>query len=640
MRGNHRRTLPGSLILILFVLGGGLAIAVAGVAHVPQAADTVPPGLNKIDHIIFIVKENHSFDNYFGRFPGAAGASSGRTSTGATIPLAETPDQVYPDLAHGAADASTAVDGGRMDRFDQLPGALTLGVNHSYTAMYQRDIPNYWAYAQHFTLDDHFFSTVMGPTFPNHLVSIAAQNGGVISNPQHSQNHWGCDAPAGTFVQTRSATGQLGTAFPCFNFTTLADRLNAANIAWRYYAPQAGQQGYIFSVFDAIKHVRNGPQWPTNVVPWTQFQSDVANGNLAPVTWLVTDTAQSEHPPASTCLGETTTTSEINAVMHSRFWDSTAIVVTWDDFGGFYDHIAPPQVNAWGLGPRVPTLVISPYARRGYVDHATYSFASLLRLVELRFSLPAMTTLDSQAAAPFGSFDFNAAPAAPFLLPPHPCPIIPNVRISGAEQGGAGRASSNVITLHDAPVITHVALSGADVNVTVQTSAGIQIYAITPAMRVLGRSGRFLDRLALRRGDILLQQGNVVQDESADSVTVRGQVAQEEAKQQLLVLHVSTILPGSAALRVPYPRHQTDVVYVLLTPLTRVIVPRGDQLMDLDPGQEIQATGTLNWRTHSLLLPTSVTVAAAAPAPACDTLPVTGERDCPPVPAPSPTSGP
>jgi phospholipase C len=350
----------------VFVLGGLGTLAYwpaqAPLVTVPRtvAAQPGPSGLSKIDHFVFIVKENHSFDNYFGRYPGADGATSGRLSSGQTVPLAETPDQVYPDIAHGASDAATAVDGDRMDQFNQLPGALTLGVDHAYTSMYQSDIQDYWDYASHFTLDDHFFSTVLGPTFPNHLATIAAQSGGVISNPQHSQDHWGCDAPAGTFVETRSAAGKTGTAFPCFDFTTLADRLNAADIGWRYYAPQAGQQGYIFSVFDSIRHIRYSAQWPTNIVPWAQFESDVARGSLAPVTWLVTDTAESEHPPASSCLGQDTTVSEINAVMRSPLWKSTAIFVTWDDFGGFYDHVGPPKVNAWGLGPRVPTLVNSP----------------------------------------------------------------------------------------------------------------------------------------------------------------------------------------------------------------------------------------------------------------------------------------
>ncbi len=628
----------GCVIVGLLLIAGPLLRNAGWVAGAAPASRSVAPGLNKIDHFIFIVKENHSFDNYFGRYPGADGATSASLSNGATIPLAEASDQVYPDIAHGAGNAAEAVDGGKMDRFDQLPGAITLGVDHSYTEMYQQDIPDYWAYAQRFTLDDHFFSTVMGPTFPNHLATIGTQNDTVIGNPQHSNNYWGCDAPAGTYVQTRSATGKLGTTFPCFNFTTLADRLDAADIGWRYYAPQAGQQGYIFSVFDAIKQVREGPQWPTNVLPWTQFQSDVAHGKLAPVTWLVTDTAESEHPPASTCLGENTTVSEINAVMRSPMWKTTAIVVTWDDFGGFYDNVAPPKVNPWGLGPRVPALIISPYSRPGYVDHGTYSFSSLLRMVEDRYGLQPLTKLDAESTPPLGSFNFNAAPAAPLQLRPAPCPIIPPVDISGAAEGGAERSTSNVIVLHDAPVIAKVTPVGPNVNVTVKTSKGSQSYVITPSTRVLGRGGRFLDRLALRRGDILLRQGNMVQDESADSVTVRGKVAQEEDAQKLIILHVPTILPGSAALGIAHTRHQQSVVLVLLTSQTQVVLPSGERLIDIDPGQEIQVTGTLNWRTHTLLRPTKVIVEGKPPTPTCDTLPDAGENGCPNRAAPSPTA--
>jgi len=614
----------GSLLLGLLLVVGPLLYAIGQGSPSTRAAGSAPPGLTKINHIIFIIKENHSFDNYFGRFPGAAGATTGRTASGQIVPLSEPSDQVYPDIGHDAPDAAAAVNGGRMDSFNRLAGAITLGVNHAYTAMYPQDIPDYWAYARRFTLADHFFSTIMGPTFPNHLVTIAAQNAGVIGNPQHSNNHWGCDAPHRTWVQTRSATGAVGTMFPCLDLTTLADRLNTANIAWRYYAPQAGQQGYIFSTFDAIRHIRYGPQWPTNVVPWTRFQSDVASGHLAPVTWLVTDTAQSEHPPASTCLGQDTTVSEVNAVMRSRFWKDTAIFVTWDDFGGFYDHVPPPSVNPWGLGPRVPLLVISPYARPGYIDHATYSFA-----------LPALTTLDASAAPLLGSFNFGSAPAPPLLLRPAPCPIIPDVRISGAAEGGVGRASSNVISLSDPPIIARVVPRGAAVLVTVRTTAGQTSYAITSATRVLGRGGRFLDRQALRRGDILLHQGNVVQDESEDAVTLDGTLAQVEAARQLMILHVTTMAPGSAALRIDHPRPRTDVVLVLLAPSTRVTLPLGQALTDLDRGQAVRVTGTLNWRTHSIVGPTNLVVQASSPEPPCTTLPVSGGHGC----LPTPTAG-
>ena len=253
-------------------------------AQVP-AGRAMARGIDKIDHIVFIIKENHSFDNYFGRFPGADGAATGRTSTGAVVPLAEAPDQVSPDISHSPGAADLAYDDGRMDNFDRIAGAQTLGVDHSYVQMRPRDIPDYWAYARHFVLDDHFFSTIMGPSFPNHLVTIAAQSGDVISNPSAPGGRWGCDSPATSYVTTVSSDGYVGTTFPCFDFATLADRLDARHIAWRYYAPPIGHAGYIFSTFDAIRHIRFSSEWETNVVPWSRFQSDVARGHLAPATW-------------------------------------------------------------------------------------------------------------------------------------------------------------------------------------------------------------------------------------------------------------------------------------------------------------------------------------------------------------------
>src|SRR5437763_6394858 len=167
-------------IAVAFALLGMTVPLAAQGSRVPHAALN---GIAKIDHIVFIIKENHSFDNYFGRFPGADGVTAGRTSTGAVVPLVEAPDQVSPDISHSSRAAELAYDGGRMDAFDRIAGAMTLGVDHSYVQMRPHDIPAYWAYARRFVLDDHFFSTIMGPSFPNHLVTIAAQSGDVTSNP-------------------------------------------------------------------------------------------------------------------------------------------------------------------------------------------------------------------------------------------------------------------------------------------------------------------------------------------------------------------------------------------------------------------------------------------------------------------------
>jgi hypothetical protein len=392
------------------------------------------------------------------------------------------------------------------------------------------------------------------------------------------------------------------------------------------------------------------------VVPWSHFQSDVARGHLAPVTWLVTDAAHSEHPPASTCLGENATVSEVNAIMRSRFWKDTAIFVTWDDFGGFYDHVAPPHRDQLGLGPRVPTLVISPYARRGYVDHTTYDFASLLAFVEKRFGLPPLTFRDAEAADMTAGFDFTAAPAPPLLLPRHACPIIPGVNISGIEAGAAG---GNTIVLTDAPVVTRISDRGRYPTISVRTSYWSGIYDITPATVVLGRGGRPLDARALRVGDILLHRGRFIQDESADAATVEGRVVAVDAAHGRVVLSVRTTAPplrprsgrfaatpalkdrtqtlarlaervlphhkgpargphtnaGPSFRQHHHPPHPAPraTVTVLLSARTSIRARGGNTIEDLRRGENVRATGVLNWRTRTLSLTTSVVVYAPAP---------------------------
>ncbi len=570
---------------------------------------TLPAGFQKIKHIVFIIKENRSFDHYFGLFPGAVGASVGRTSSGELIPLRVAPDQVSPDPAHSAQAAYVAYDHGRMDRFDLIPGAVDLGVDNAYTQMRERDISDYWAYARRFTLDDHFFSTIMGPSLPNHLVTIAAQSANVNSNPafvnspSYNDTSWGCDAPAGTFVTTLSPAGRQGRTAPCVDIATLADRLNAKRIAWRYYAPPEHAAGYIWSTFDAIRHIRYGSQWRSNVVPWGLFETQVARGRLAPVTWLVTDAAHSEHPPASSCLGQDATVAEVNAIMRSPFWASTAIFVTWDDFGGFYDHVAPPQVNQLGLGPRVPTIVISPYARRGYVDHTPYDFTSLLRFVEERFGLAPLTARDARGPALANSFNMAAAPSQPVMLQPQQCPLIPGVGINGAARG---KRADNVILLRGAPVIMHIVGGDHTLLLVLRTPTATGTYVVTPATRVLGRGGRPLDPAALQVGDIVLGSPTTLQDESAESVTLDGRVARVDASRGTLTLAVRTVLQPSDA-RQSGGQVQLQAVGVVVSQET-VVVIRGREadLAALRPGMAVYATGALHQTSHLLTLTSSI----------------------------------
>ena len=377
-----------------------------------QSSQTPPPvpGMDAIQHIVFIVKENHSFDNMFGTFPGADGTTSGVTSTGQIVPLAHAPDSLPHDLCHEWNCAITAIDGGKMDKFDVAEGML------SYSQYLESDIPNYFAYAHQFALADHMFSSLHGPSFPNHLYTIAAQSGGVINNP--SAGPWGCDAPSGTTVQVLLSNGQITPQYPCFDFATLGDSLQAANISWKSYAPP----GNVWNAYDAVKHIRMTPAWSQHIVSDTQFISDAASGQLPTVSWLVTTLNQSDHPPESFCQGENWTVQQINAVMQGPDWNSTAIFLTWDDYGGFYDHVAPPDLDAFGLGPRVPLIIISPYAKPGYISHTQYEFSSFLKFVETRFGLQPLTARDTAANDMTDSFDFSQPPQMPLVLQTHTCP--------------------------------------------------------------------------------------------------------------------------------------------------------------------------------------------------------------------------
>ena len=389
---------------------------------------TLPSGSSNIQHIVFIIKENRSFDNYFGTFPGASGATSCKISNGQTIPLSRTPDRVR-DMGHNWADSVTAIDGGKMDRFD----LVALGnVNGDYLAcsqLQEADIPNYFAYARAFTLADHMFSSLQGPSFPNHLYTVAASNdNGVVANPfNHTAepNSWGCDAPSGTLVEVISSAGKVSNVLPCFSSPTLADTLQSAGLSWTYYAPSAGQSGYIWSTLDAYSQIRNTSLWIQHVLPYTQFAADAAAGTLPAVSWVVQPGDLSDHPPASACQGENFTVSQLNALMRGPEWSSTAVFLTWDDFGGFYDHLPPPKVDYYGLGPRVPFLVISPYAKPAHVSSTQYEFSSVLKTIEVIFGLPSLGGRDLSANDLLDSFDFTQTPLPPLILQPRTCPLGP-----------------------------------------------------------------------------------------------------------------------------------------------------------------------------------------------------------------------
>ena len=314
-----------------------------------------------------------------------------------------------------------------MDQFDLVTGG---NVDNDFLSMSQlldSDIPNYWRYAENFVLADRMFSSLAGPSFPNHLYTVAATSGGVISNPNSLS--WGCDASPNTTATVIDANGNTTRQFPCFEMPTVADELEAAGVSWRFYAPQRGQTGYIWSTLNAIGHIRLGPLWTSRVFGDDQFLNDTT-GTLPSVSWLVPDFPVSDHPThvlpggpptVSTREGENWTVQHINAIMQGPNWPTTVIVLVWDDFGGFYDHVPPPGIDQFGLGPRVPLIVISPYVKAGTVSQTVYEFGSILQLIEARYKLKALTVRDVEANSLLDVFDFSQPPEPPLILPLRTC---------------------------------------------------------------------------------------------------------------------------------------------------------------------------------------------------------------------------
>jgi phospholipase C len=321
------------------------------------------------------------------------------------------------DLPHEWEDAHAVYDNGRMDGFVWVEGT-------SYTMGYldERDIPNYWAYARHYTLCDRFFSSQMGESLTNHLYMVAAQSGGLLhgldSVEEAEAVRDGHDDPGG------------------FSFDAIVNLLNQGHITWKYYVettPLAGGEfppdshGLLghpnpkkFSLWNplpAFKKVRENPGSIARLVDLKDYFADLKGDTLSQVSFIVPAFDDSEHPPALAQEGMWYVTTLINALMESKYWNDSAIVLTWDDFGGFYDHVPPPEVDAFGYGPRVPCLVISPYAKPGYISHYVYDFTSVLKFVEERYSLPHLTARDARATSILDCFDFNQKPLSALLIP-------------------------------------------------------------------------------------------------------------------------------------------------------------------------------------------------------------------------------
>lgn len=386
-----------------------------------------------IKHIVIAVQENRSFDNVFDGFPGADTQPYGYMSDGTKQTLQPIPFEVK-DMDHSFSAGVMDWNGGKMNQFDLNGTSVghTIGA-FAYSYLERNEVEPYWTIAKRYVLADHMFPTMFGPSFTAHLTLIA---GTADLNPAESEadfpseSPWGCDASSSSTTSTVDANRVVsgGGPKPCFTqFRTLADTLDAAGVTWKYYAPTIGSSdsGNLWSAFDAISRVRYGADWSHVISPPGQILVDAAHGNLANVSWVVPDFDWSDHPYSGTQYGPSWIASIVNTIGRTPQWKSTAIVVVWDDWGGFYDNVPPPQKDFRGLGIRVGCLIVSPYVRP-HVSHTVYEFGSILKFVEQTFGLPVVGPssagyTDRRAHSIADSFDFSQRPRA-FKKIPAPYP--------------------------------------------------------------------------------------------------------------------------------------------------------------------------------------------------------------------------
>jgi len=436
---------------------------------VASGAPSIP-----IEHFIFIIQENHSFDNYFGTYPGANGIPAGVALAdypgGPLVnqPFLNTTPAVPHDLPHDWLTAKVVFDRGAMDGFlwgeypagsryygqgipvptpdpgrvrtRHKPGHATNATasptgevlspagfaddedddapdieeqNRALAAkkgnvrpdlktrpswviwtMSHWDytvIPNYWEYARKYTLCDAFYSSLTGPSQPNHLYTVAAQSGGLVDN-----------------------IGKGNTEI--YSFPSIIELLGKAKITWTYYTGNPLPIQTLWNPLPGFKQYAAGYDLKSHLSTTAKFYQDIKSGTLPQVCWLIPSKGVSEHAPENIQAGMWYVTKLVNAVMQSNYWQSCAIVIMWDDYGGFYDHVAPRLVDEYGYGFRVPAIVISPYALSGQVVHTTYDLTSPLKLIETKFQLSALTGRDGASNTMLECFDFSRAPLPPDIL--------------------------------------------------------------------------------------------------------------------------------------------------------------------------------------------------------------------------------
>ncbi|HZY70515.1 MAG TPA: alkaline phosphatase family protein [Thermoplasmata archaeon] len=441
----------GAAILLLTVPAAAvLSTAVPTWSAAPRAGTLTyalypaapSPSKIPIQHIVVLMQENHDYDNYFGTYCQSTSLTCAYVGNGIPTGTCVLKDPAIPsqgcispypfpngtpltgDIQHNWVSGHVSLDGGKMDGFYQAERSG----NAPFGYFDGKTIPGYWDLAEQYGLGDNFYASTLSYSLPNHWYLMAgaapAESETVLLKSKGTPNLSG---PQEIYLNESNATRAID------------DLLINSSVSWTYYAANlfpnytaaindhAGGGG-AFAYWNplAAKAETYGGSFPSHFVDRNQFASDVANGNLSNISWVMPSAVQSDHPPYNVSLGQSWVLSCINQVEQSNYWNSTAIFLTWDDYGGFYDHVAPPKFGQNYLSFRAPLLVISPYARQGYLSHQLGEFSSLLRFIEWRYGFSNLTARDGSAALPLGYFDFNATPRPPMTIgangnvPPYP----------------------------------------------------------------------------------------------------------------------------------------------------------------------------------------------------------------------------
>ncbi len=394
-----------SIVLAVFLIVGPL---------IPVQAESIPNPIQTktpIEHLVTLLQENHSFDNYFGTYPGADGYPKGVTmpvdpgnpAAGVVAPW-HLGNTTLTDLSHSLATFRDQYNNGKMNSFISAlnrrnqDGQLAMGYYDG------RDIPYYWNLADHYVLFDQFFSSAKDGSFANHMYWVA----GIPPVTDHGQN----------------------LADKMANVPTIFDRLQQAGVSWKFYVQNydptityhdMGSVGnresqVIWVPLLNIDRFINDPVLSSHIVDLSQYYVDLEQGTLPSVAYIVPSGA-SEHPPSSLVSGQKFVKNLIQELMRSSLWESSAFMLAYDDWGGWYDHVNPPQVDAYGYGLRVPALLISPYAKEGFIDKTKLDFTSILKFIEENWGLDPLAERDTNANNFLSAFDFTQAPRQAVYLP-------------------------------------------------------------------------------------------------------------------------------------------------------------------------------------------------------------------------------